>query len=660
MLDIKIKHFFEKIDKIKKADAENFCKQEIRVVEKLDGTKLTIIRTDEDLSEDDPLQGWIVSYKEDIIYPEETSGLGTDPKSAISRIRSGYPEEGNAADETRPKPGATGRLWYRLVIEHLKEQMRDSSKFNFWQSPENRDLEIFIEFIQRKGTLARKYQKLGGLYLTAIGRSQYSKAGGRVTSVVGNQIDDPAMIESVRENLDLSEYPLIFEGTLESSDSMIAGSINEEIRTRFENKKEEIDRLISLENWKGVLEFVEKIFKDFESSLGDTAEGVVISLKSSKDLYKTYSAGQSSARMPGETDQEYRERLAAEREVREKSKEQSGAGTPEEESIFYTALGNFIKTEIAENNFKDPSPEKSIRNAMQHFSDLFMSMSEDDFKFALKDALGSGIDIPFGKRDLLKVQEAAINSARSIVGRLADAGMLTGKKRTPGESYVIGIVPMAAKPLHSGHWDIIKNASESCDIVYLMVSGKSRASSDVSITGEQMGEIWMKILKKYLPANVVLSFSASSPISQTTGVISKFVNEPNVVFYVYAGEPDAGRSEDIQIMSKAKEAAGKRGASDRVVPKTVGTKLIPDYLTKTKEFERLRNTSGFEKISEPDRVSGTLMRFALRHDAKDVFFELLPQISEDDKEAIWRILYRPTSLSESSIRYFIRESLRLS
>lgn len=658
MLDIKIKHFFEKIDKIKQPDAEKFCKQDIRVVEKLDGTKLTIIRTDEDLSKDDPLQGWIISYKEDIIYPEETSGLGPDPRAAISRIRSGYPEKENTDDETRPKPGATGRLWYRLVIEHLKDQMRDDSKFDFWQSPENRDLEIFIEFIQRKGTLARKYQKLGGLYLTAIGKSQYSKAGGRVTSVVGSQIDDPAMIESVRENLDLNEYPLIFEGTLESSDSMIAGSINEEIRSRFENEKEAIDNLSGLGNWKGVLEIVEKVFKDFESSLGDTAEGVVISLKSSKDLYKTYSAGQSSVRMPGETDQEYRERLEAEREVREKSKEQSGAGTPEEDSIFYTALGNFIKTEIAENDFKDPSPEKSIRNAMKYFSNLFISMSEDDFKIVLKDALGTGVDIPFGKRDLLKVQEAAINSARSIVGRLADAGMLTGQKRSPGESYIIGIVPMAAKPLHAGHWEIIEEASQNCDIVYLMVSGKSRESDDVTITGEQMGEIWMKILKKYLPDNVVLSFSSSSPISQTTGVIGKFVNEPNVLFYVYAGQPDAKRGEDVKIMSKAKETAAKRGASERIEPKTVETKVIPDSLRKMEEFERLRRTPGFEKIPEPDRVSGTLMRFALRHDAKDVFFELLPPVSESDKAAIWRILYKPTSLSESSIRYFIRESLR--
>lgn len=658
MLDIKIKHFFEKIDKIKKADAENFCKQEIRVVEKLDGTKLTIIRTDEDLSEDDPLQGWIVSYKEDIIYPEETSGLGPDPVAAISKIRSGYSGGENPEDESRPKPGATGRLWYRLVIDHLKEQMRDGSKFDFWQSPENRDLEIFIEFIQRKGTLARKYQKLGGLYLTAIGKSQYSKAGGRVTSVVGNQIDDPVMIENVRKNLDLSEYPLIFEGTLESSDSMISGSINEEIRTRFENEKEEIDRLIDLGNWKGVLEIAEKIFKDFESSLGDTAEGVVISLKSSKDLYKTYSAGQSSVRMPGETDQEYKDRLAAEREVREKSKEQSGAGTPEEDAIFYTALGNFIKTEIAENDFGDPSPERSIRKAMKYFSDLFSSMSEDEFRIELRRAIGNDVDVPFGKRDLIKVQEAAINSARSIVGRLADAGMLTGQKRTPGESYVIGIVPMAAKPLHAGHWNIVEKAAENCDIVYLIVSGKPRTSGNITITGEQMGEIWMKILKRYLPSNVVLSFS-STPISSTTGVISKFVNEPNVVFYVYSGEPDAARGEDVQIMSKAKEAAGKRGASDRVEPKVVGTMMIPDALYAMEEFERLQKMPEYSKIPEPDRVSGTLMRLALQYDAKDVFFALLPEVSADDKKSIWNILHKTASLSESSIRYFIRESLRL-
>jgi hypothetical protein len=659
MLDIKIRHFFDKIDKMKQPEAAQFCKQNIRVVEKLDGTKLTVIRTDEDLNEDDPLQGWIISYKEDIIYPEETEGLGPDRSVATSKIRSGYPGEKGSEGGSGPKPGATGRLWYRLVVDHLKEQMSDGSKFDFWQRPENRDLEIFIEFIQRKGTLARKYQKLGGLYLTAIGKSQYSKAGGRVTSVVGSQITDPEMIENVRENLDLSEYPLIFSGTLQSSDSMIEGSVNEEIRSKFENKQEEIDGLIERGDWKGALSIVDEIFKDFESSLGDTAEGVVISVESNRDLYKTYSAGQSSARKPGETDEEYKKRIEAELAVREKSKELSGAGTAEEDSIFYTALGNFIKTEILENDFKDPSPERSIRKAMKYFSNLFTSMSEDDFKIELKNAIGSSIDVPFGKRDLIRVQEAAINSARSIVGRFADAGMLTGEKRTAGESYVIGIVPMAAKPLHLGHWNIIEKAAENCDIVYLIVSGKSRASGNVTITGEQMGEIWMKILKRYLPGNVVLSFSSSTPISSTTGVISKFVNEPNVLFYVYSGEPDATRGEDVQIMSKAKEAAGKRGASDRVVPKVVETMLIPSELYKMEEFKQLQETPEFSKIPDPDRVSGTLMRLALQYGTKSVFFALLPRVSDSDKAGIWNILHKPASLLESSVRYFIRESLRL-
>jgi len=164
-----IAHFDEKIAKMKTAAAREFCQQDLKIVEKLDGTKLTIIRTDEDLSEDDPLKGWIVSYKEDVIYPEEFSGLkpGVDVRSK-----------------------AVGRLWYNEVINHLKRSMSDSSNRAFWQREDVRDLEIFIEFIQRKGTLARQYEKVGGLYLTALGKAQYSKSGGRVTSVVGTQIED--------------------------------------------------------------------------------------------------------------------------------------------------------------------------------------------------------------------------------------------------------------------------------------------------------------------------------------------------------------------------------------------------------------------------------------------------------------------------------------
>lgn len=659
MLDFSIDHFSQKVGSIKKQSiAEEICKQKIRAVEKLDGTKLTLIRTDEDLIEDDPLHGWIIGYKEEIIYPEEFEGLGSDFQSVKSKIRSGYPEDARSDFANRSPPGATGRLWYREVIEHLKEQMRDSSKFNFWQQDNVRDLEIFIEFIQRKGTLARSYKQKGGLYLTAIGKSQYAKSGSRVTSVVGNQIDDPNMIQSVRENLGLSEYPLVFEGTLSSSQAMIDGSVFDVVRSEFEQRQNEIDELIKSGNWKGVLLVVNEVFKDFESSLGNTAEGVVISI--GPKLYKTYSAGQSSARGADESDEEYQKRMEIERSVREKSKIGSGIGSVEEENAFHRAIGIFVRNEIAENGFRDESPERSVRQAMRYFSNLFFGMSREDFKRELESALGTGGQVSFGSRDLIKIQETAIEDARKIVGKFADAGMMMPGSTGAEGRRVVGIVPMAAKPLHDGHWKIIEEAARECDIVYLLVSGKPRTSDDVTITGDQMGTIWMRVLKNYLPDNVKLSFT-SSPVAAASGLISTFVNERNIMFYVYAGEPDASRGDDI-ILSKAKSTvATKGGNADRVEPRTIGTELIPADVRSLPGFERLQNLPEFASLDDKERISGTLMRLLIKYGIKDVLFALLPSVvSESDKERIWNILKSSSSISESKIRYFIRESLRLS
>jgi hypothetical protein len=655
MLDFSIEHFSKKIASIKKqSDAKAICDQEIRAVEKLDGTKLTLIRTDEDLIEDDPLHGWIIGYKEEIIYPEEFEGLGNDFEDIRSKIRGGYPEDAGSDFSKRSPPGATGRLWYREVIEHLRVQMRDAAKFSFWQQDDVRDLEIFIEFIQRKGTLARSYREKGGLYLTAIGRSHYSKSGSKVMSVVGNQITDPNLSQSVRENLGLREYPLVFEGTLNSSQSMIDGSVFDVIRSEFERRSGEIDSIIAAGNWKGVLQVVNEVFKDFESSLGNTAEGVVISIGSK--LYKTYSAGQSSAREPGESDEEYQKRMDLEASVREKSKIESGIGTFDEENTLFRALGTLVRNEIAMNNFRDISPERSVRKAMRYFSNLFFNMSRRDFEEELEAALGTGETVSFGSRDLIKIQEMAIDNARKIVGKFADAGILMPGSTGAEGRRIIGIVPMAAKPLHAGHWNIIEKASEECDIVYLLVSGKSRTSDDITITGDQMGEIWMKILKNYLPNNVKLSFTPS-PISATSGIISSFVNEKNIVFYVYSGEPDATRGDDI-ILAKAKSTAeSKGGETGRVESRVIETMYIPIDVKNLQGFEQLKSLPGYSGLEDKERVSGTLMRLLLKYGIEDVFFELLPSISNGDKERMWEILKRSrgSSLAESILRMAIRE-----
>ena len=68
MLDISIPPVYDVITSA--ASAEEFCNQYLKIVEKLDGTKLTLIRNGEPFDRDNYLNNWIISYKEGVVFPE--------------------------------------------------------------------------------------------------------------------------------------------------------------------------------------------------------------------------------------------------------------------------------------------------------------------------------------------------------------------------------------------------------------------------------------------------------------------------------------------------------------------------------------------------------------------------------------------------------------
>jgi len=73
VLDISIKSVDKAITSKKKAS--DFVRTPFRVLEKIDGTKLTLIRNDEPFNPEDYTKNWIVSYKGRIIYPTEFISL---------------------------------------------------------------------------------------------------------------------------------------------------------------------------------------------------------------------------------------------------------------------------------------------------------------------------------------------------------------------------------------------------------------------------------------------------------------------------------------------------------------------------------------------------------------------------------------------------------
>ena len=139
MINISIKNFYKEIDTPKKID--QFLSLPFSLYEKIDGTKLTLIRNNEKFNKDDYSKNWIIAYKNCIIYPEEFSGLVD--KDILIKIYS------------------IGTSQYKLIHEHIK-----SIHINCESIPLN--TEFFIEFAQKKLTLTRDYKNIG-FFLIGIG-----------------------------------------------------------------------------------------------------------------------------------------------------------------------------------------------------------------------------------------------------------------------------------------------------------------------------------------------------------------------------------------------------------------------------------------------------------------------------------------------------------
>jgi len=578
MLDISIPKIVKTVTS--NIAAREFCNQYVKVEEKLDGTKLTFIRNDQPFDETDYLKNWIVAYKEGVVFPEEFAGLD------LSRRREEIEKQ------------SAGRSQYSFVHKHLQRVHPNTASFPL-------DYEFFIEFIQRKPTISRSYEKTGGLFLTGFGPTTYSLRGARVTSLAEFE-NDSQKKEYFREALELEQYPIIFEGRLDSSENIIRGSRDESIRSAFRSRAQEIDLFISQNNWKSVLDVIVSVFSDFTSSLGGDAEGVVVSplqdpatgetTRFTGKLYKTSRADQH--------DQEMRKL---------KKQQEFGEGTAEQEAVYFGNLSDFLREKIDENDLDDDS----VTSAIDFLSRIVFGMTLEDFA-------DIGVENP--RKSLINIQDDAISSARNLVGRRVAVGSNKRKERIN-----IGIVPMAVKPIHKGHWQVIKQAASENDKVFLIVSAKSRDSAGVQISGSDMIKIWKRYLEPILPPNVDISYSGE-PVGDTRGAIRSYANDSEVFFRLYTGEDDKDRFSEESLM----KFYPTQYASGRLEPVFVKNVMLDDG----------------------GRISGTYMRELLANGNSEEFKALLPdELSDNSKEEIWSMLYRHTGISESILRMHIRECL---
>lgn len=259
MLDISILNIDKEITNEKKIT--DFIKKHIVLEEKLDGTKLTVIRTGNNFDPTNVMNNFIFSYKNNVLIPEEYEGLSRE----------------------QIKKESIGSSQYAFVVDHF-------AKINKSLKSIPKNTEFFIEFLMNKPTLTRDYKQKHGLVLISYSPTSYKLMNGKVVSKPKGFFQDN--LDKYAKLLKLDVPAKIFDGTPNSYENLIKGSKSKQFKDTVERNK---GVLQSAENEVAFFQEFKNVVLQVESVYGGKTEGVVIKLDDGKIL-KILQADQHDAK----------------------------------------------------------------------------------------------------------------------------------------------------------------------------------------------------------------------------------------------------------------------------------------------------------------------------------------------------------------------------
>jgi len=274
-------------DKVTKIS--EFLSTKFKVTPKYDGVKLTLWRNAEPFNEDYN-QNWVVAYKNQVLHPEEFRGL----------------------DRQKIENESIGISQYAIVHDFLAEKHRTLIDIPI-------EHEFFIEFIMRKPTVTRDYEKFHSLIQLRCSPAKGITEGGMLYTSPSH--------EYVDIDIGLKTPTTIFEGYLNSHDAIAAGICNPFLMESFRKHEDELD----FSQPEQAFQVIKQIFLDVPSEFGGIEEGVV--LTSDEKSFKLIQEDQHDS------------------EVR-KSKKNRWRGTVDEEVVYWEAV-NELADQIRDNSNGD-------------------------------------------------------------------------------------------------------------------------------------------------------------------------------------------------------------------------------------------------------------------------------------------------------------------
>jgi hypothetical protein len=563
-MDISIKnlkkHVFEpKTESLRISRAKDIVSANMIVTEKVDGTKLTLVRTNQAPAADFT-KNWIVAYKGSVLDAKEFAHLGDKDVADISKSSVGIGQ-------------------YALVFQHLK-------KINSKVAKIPQSTEFSVEFAQNKDTLTRTYVNKGGMFLRSYGKVEYRIIQGQLhTAVQGAEITSYSEVKKMADALEISSFPIFHRGNLSQASLM---------------KNPLLAPKLTNVDWNNPLDILSK-FSDavlsIPSSLGGTTEGVVMKLPSG-EFFKLVQADQYDTTVRDAKKAEYKLE-------------------PEAATAYFQQIRALIRNVFGIVGAEGKSEADII-------SDVNFYIAKHGTE--LKKFFDSLQKIAAGKKDLVQIKDDIHDTIRLMVGK---------EKLLGRESKTLGMIPIAGKPVHIGHWKLIEKAAAENDAVVVYTSSSDRIKTgEYPIKGDDFVRIWSDLLIPALPKNVKVKF-VDSPVRSTMHelgwleqlVVQDRAKVPTVNLYSDAA--------DVELNFKDEDL-----------------KKYP-YLLAAGKVKKV----GVERSSTVN-ISGTKMREFLRDDEKASFLKYLPPVSSAAKEEIWTMLTKdnPLTVEEIELPAFLQEA----
>jgi hypothetical protein len=165
----------------------------------------------------------------------------------------------------------------------------------------------------------------------------------------------------------------------------------------------------------------------------------------------------------------------------------------------------------------------------------------------------------------------------------------------------IGIFVVAGKPVHAGHWEVIKRAASECDEAVIITSTAGRDELPAGVMIDAWKEVLEPQFHKDFP-NATLIISSESPLSIAVNKIRELKNVVNKFVFYSDDEDAAGKYSRDKIAAMVKDPQAMEKFEQMPIPRSQTYQISG---TQVRGFLKLNDRASFDMFV-PQTLDGKM------------------------------------------------------